>query len=187
MKLYQDKNWLKNKYVDEELSPTKIAKFCNCSDETIRRWLKRYELYMKLRRKHSSIQCPTCGGIKWRYSKVCIKCWHKKAWLKERNPNWKGGTRKRSGYIYILKKNHPYASKQRYIAEHRLVMEKHIGRYLYPWEIVHHKNGIRDDNRIENLKLLPSGEHNTKVQEVYKENIRLRLLSALLLLHWRTK
>ena len=67
-----------------------------------------------------------------------------------------GNKIKINGYIHIKKHNHPSADSNNYIPEHRLVMEKNIGRYLTKKEIVHHINEIRDDNRIENLLLLPN-------------------------------
>ena len=56
------------------------------------------------------------------------------------------------GYVYVPNKEHPKARKGR-VLEHILVMEQYIGRYLLSTEEVHHKNGVRDDNRIENLEL----------------------------------
>lgn len=68
--------------------------------------------------------------------------------------HWKGGKYKDSGgYVLIYSPSHPYTIKGKYVFEHRLVMEKYLGRYLTLKEVIHHLNGIRDDNRIENLEL----------------------------------
>ena len=68
--------------------------------------------------------------------------------------NWKGGKIKEArGYVLIHQPNHPFCMCKGYVREHRLVMEKYLNRYLKPKEVVHHINGILDDNRIENLEL----------------------------------
>jgi hypothetical protein len=82
----------------------------------------------------------------------------------ENHPNWKGGkyTSPSDGYVYLSGHfEHPRAIRGR-VAEHRYLMEKKLGRFLYEHEEVHHKNGIRDDNNISNLELWstsqPSGQ-----------------------------
>lgn len=77
----------------------------------------------------------------------------------EKNPNWKGG-RHTGQYIYLRRVDHPYANWCGYVLEHRLVMEEHIGRFLDPEEVVHHRDKNKHNNQIDNLELFASnGEH----------------------------
>jgi uncharacterized protein (DUF1330 family) len=79
---------------------------------------------------------------------------------REKSPAWKGGRYiDASGYVLVSSPDHHFSSQIGYVREHRLVMEKHLGRYLANDEEIHHINGIKTDNRIENLKLMKHTEH----------------------------
>ncbi len=72
------------------------------------------------------------------------------------NPSWSGGRHTLdTGYVVVLAPGHPSADIRGYVLEHRLGMERVIGRYLTEEEVVHHINGVKDDNRSENLQLFP--------------------------------
>jgi len=73
---------------------------------------------------------------------------------------WKGGRIKdKVGYVLIWKPEHPNAKIGGYVHEHRLVMSEHLGRPLESFEFIHHRNAIKDDNRLENLELLTKNVH----------------------------
>ncbi len=105
------------------------------------------------------IRCPSCrarnvcdcGRSKQVKSATCGDC---RSVVAESNGNWKGGrTRHKAGYIMVRAPGHPRATSGPYVFEHILVAEDLLGRYLHDGETVHHRNGVRDDNRPENLEL----------------------------------
>jgi hypothetical protein len=70
---------------------------------------------------------------------------------------------KRSGYWYLLMPEHPRSGKQGYVAEHRVVVESVIGRFLEKGEVVHHKDHNKENNEPDNLELFSSpGQHTIK-------------------------
>ena len=72
----------------------------------------------------------------------------------EKAANWQGGRRKdKSGYVLVYFPESHLSDKDGYVREHRLVAEQHLGRLLSKIEVIHHINGIKDDNRPENLYL----------------------------------
>ena len=131
-------------------------------------------------RKFIWTPCIDCGKERWvglikgkPESLRCNSCARKG----ERNPSfgkhgensycWKGNRgRNKMGYIGVwVDSGSPYyiMSHKNRIKEHRLIIANHLKRCLKSWEIVHHINGIKDDNRIENLELLTKKVHRGKV------------------------
>lgn len=85
-----------------------------------------------------------------------------------------GRKKTQRGYIACCVRTHPFAGKDGYVFEHRIVMEQENGVYLGPELDVHHINGIKDDNRPENLEILKHSEH-TKVTHIgLKRNAETR-------------
>ena len=67
----------------------------------------------------------------------------------------KPGHRQRNGegYMYVFQPDSVMANNKGFVLEHRMVLATHLGRPLLPDESVHHVNGVKDDNRVENLEL----------------------------------
>lgn len=92
------------------------------------------------------------------------------------SPSWAGGRHKTAeGYIKVWVDPTDFframADNHGYVPEHRLVLAHHLRRCLVPWETVHHKNAVKDDNRLENLELLPSSHKHsalTRMQNYIK-------------------
>ena len=126
-------------------------------------------------RNYIRVQCPICKCERWqqlRIYKVQILPGKCKPCNNPRHAN----KRDRQEYILIkLSKGdffYPMTQQKGYIREHRLVMSKHLGRCLRRWEIVHHKgvkyppNSVenKQDNRIENLELTNTNNHDQITQ-----------------------
>ena len=93
---------------------------------------------------------------------------------RENNYNWKGGKIIQNGYVYVLCPDHPRAkSKKGYVAEHTLVMEKKIRRYLKQGkggECVHHIDEKKKNNNIKNLMLFKNSVKHHEFRRMMKNN-----------------
>lgn len=159
LRLVRNKSWLYGKYVRDKLPAREIAGLCNCGKGAIIRWLHKFKI-------------ETRKGT----------------------PSWKGGRfLKNDGYAVLrisglLKVICYYPNKSKftkkdlslakqmcttlYILEHRLFMAMQLKRPLESWEEVHHKNGIRDDNSLENLELRMTKHGAGQLLENLQEQIK---------------
>ena len=122
------------------------------------------------------IPCSECGKERLVYPDIhkyktglCWECSLKrrKQPRAEDSPQWRGGRKLCAGYISVyLNPDDPFFPMtngwDNYVLEHRLVMAQHLERCLTSDELVHHLNGIRDDNRIENLSMVNRKDHPNK-------------------------
>ncbi len=178
---YRTKEWLSKKYLIEKLSSQKIADIIGCDRKTIDLWMKKVNIPKRevggsdpnalhrnkkwLIEKYINERLPLreigkLAGLdfsvlrKW-LIKFSIKLRKRGELTKgEKNYFWNGGKYQgNDGYIHKYTPDHPYCDNIGYVKEHRLVIEKHLKRYLTKKEVVHHKNRIRNDNKLKNLLL----------------------------------
>jgi len=159
---------------------SKTAKFCSLKCKGVSQigntpnWLKTY--IKKSKKPENYLACEECGKefyvspTKRGNRKFCSRQCHKKNGHMGENVsgakhwNWKGGRSLVGGYVYILKKDHPFANKAGRVMEHRLVMEKYLGRYLNSNEEVHHADQDKENNNINNLSIMIKKAHYGKVK-----------------------
>lgn len=188
-KKLKSREWLINMYVDQRKTCAEIAEIIGCNSSTVSRALKRHGIpinkpiskYPLLNNKRwlidtyinqgkstteiSNIVGCTEGLVydMLRRLGVSTRNWSDAQLLRakreEHGTNWKGGRIKYGEYIAVYDPSHPRAMKNGYVPEHRLVMEKILGRYLEPFEVVHHIDGDKRNNCAENLVVVTKSRH----------------------------
>ncbi len=125
-----------------------ISKLFRCSDSTIKNYLKRRGIKLRTKREYMKL--------------VESKTRFKKG---QKSPNYKNGRCIKQGYIFI------YVPNKGYIQEHRLVMEKHLGRKLKSNERIHHIDFDKTNNKIENLYLFQNSISHNKYHRLLRNSV----------------
>ncbi|MGB5217890.1 MAG: HNH endonuclease [Smithella sp.] len=145
------------------------------------------------------VVCPVCDNGRWvridalrlyNFTGMCSKCHNKfTTGKREKHGRWVGGvisSGKTYKYVRVAPDDYFYpmaVHSHGYVSEHRLVIAKDIGRLLEPWEIVHHLNGDKKDNRLENLQLTLPDKHNANhrlLMVIKRQKAKIRQLQDII-------
>lgn len=158
------KDLLEELYIKEQLSIRKIAERLGHGEATVLRYMRIYGVDRRPQhqwrgKKHSKetidkITKASTGRSPSSETREKLSIARKG----KKNP-WFSGKINVNGYIMLYKPDHPMSNSGGYLYEHRKVMSEKLGRALNSKEIVHHKNGIKDDNRVENLEIVTRLSH----------------------------
>lgn len=143
--------------------------------------LRRQETHGDARREPYAPRCQVedCGlAIRSAGADLCEKHYSRQrrtGTTEPRQPAMR--CRNSHGYVLVKAADHPNANTKGWIFEHRLNLSRHLGRPLREGETVHHKNGVRDDNRIENLELWVGAgrthRHGVRVSDLVKDALAI--------------
>ena len=131
----------------------------DCVDCGKERWV------MSLHGQAKNLRCRSCGAK------------HRQAKRDDKRNDYRDVKVLPSDFFF------PMVHKDGRVLEHRLVMAKHLGRLLLPQEVVHHKNGVKNDNRLDNLALIS----NQAVHDKLSICNRCELKKEIRLLRWQIK
>jgi hypothetical protein len=160
-----DKKELEELYWTKELNYQDIAYLKHLSASSVRKAFIRLNIRRRTVSETHKLMIRQTG----KYNKPPVL-------LMEKNPHWKGGRSElKSGYVLVLCHDHPRATKSNhfYVFEHILVWEKAHNCYLPVDQQVHHLNGVRNDNRPENLVAVSKFKHEPfTLMRILQERIR---------------
>ena len=175
------KKWCSRACYDADRKPRRTCKRCGTPLTLGKRtWCSR-ECFTLGRINRTERPCEVCGvsmsltayqaRTKRFCSRACLSAWKRIAGPGSRN-------KRSDGYMQVYYPTHPDTTTGGYMLEHRLVAEKKYGRRILPTEHVHHINGVRDDNRPENLEVISASTHagvSNKMGAAKRKTMRERL------------
>lgn len=170
-----DPNFLVKAFVIGKMSVTDISAVLGCGRATISRSLTRYGLSDGTSGWKRTGVHPNTGKTLSETTRMKISVAHmgKVVPVGDKSHAWKGGRWVDSyGYVRVHAKGHPRAIRSPYMKEHTLVAERKYGRLIERGEHVHHINGIKSDNRPENLEVLSHAEHSRRHRQELKQVVR---------------
>jgi len=185
-KKYRTYEWLFNEYIVNKKPSREIALIVGCDRKTIDQWLNKVNIPKRgfggsrgIKSKEWLIEQYIKTVHRWMIKYNIHRRSLSKSQSGSKSHFWRGGGHesKSSKYVFVYDKSHPFARHNGYIYEHRIVVEKKIGKYLTKIEVIHHINFKRNDNRSENLYLFATHKEHMCYHSQYR-NGKAKLLKS---------